>query len=81
MTVGNWDHISHIATGHWHVVHTSLTAQTVDYAEKKDRSKQNEFNRDKKTGKRDTETNNLINDLLLLVLNHILCVRSGCHNT
>lgn len=37
----------------------------------------------KKTGKRDTETNNLINDPLLLVLNHILCVMdmSGSHNT
>lgn len=37
----------------------------------------------KKIGKRDTETNNLINDPLLLVLNHILCVMdmSGSHNT
>lgn len=31
MTVGNWNHISHIATGHGHVVHTILTVQTVDY--------------------------------------------------
>lgn len=48
MTVGDWDHISHIATGHGHVVHTILTAQTVDYAGKK---KQIAVNRLKKIDK------------------------------